>query len=197
MAKSSSTVPTKRCPRAQPRPGTTRCPGSPRRWSTPRSACRWRCAPQTAMDPDRGARGASLCRRAHAFADDVDDGLKIFPALGSERPCVMLPIKERFFLPFGHRHGRHDLLREHVQPLLGNDQAVELPAPTRDKGIDSSNSSRDSGNNRPLGVPPIECPARPTRCKKVEIARSEPIWHTSRCHRCRCPSPATPWRRSP
>ena len=42
----------------------------------------------------------------------------------------------------------------------------------------STSSSRDSGNNRPLEVPPTECPARPTRCKKALIERVEPIWQT-------------------
>ena len=42
----------------------------------------------------------------------------------------------------------------------------------------STRSSRESGNRRPLGVPPIAWPERPTRCRKVAIERGEPIWQT-------------------
>ena len=42
----------------------------------------------------------------------------------------------------------------------------------------STRSSRESGNRRPLGVPRTVWPDRPTRCRKVEIHRGEPIWHT-------------------
>ena len=44
--------------------------------------------------------------------------------------------------------------------------------------VHSTRSSRDSGNSRPLGVPPTECPERPTRCRKAAIARGEASWHT-------------------
>ena len=42
----------------------------------------------------------------------------------------------------------------------------------------STNSSRVNGNIRPLGVPLIVCPERPTLCISNPIDRGDPIWQT-------------------
>ncbi len=42
----------------------------------------------------------------------------------------------------------------------------------------SIKSSRETGNSRPLGVPEMVWPDRPTRCSSVLIRCGDPIWHT-------------------
>ena len=82
-------------------------------------------------------------------------------------------------VPFACGDLGDDLLREHVERLLGDRQPVELAAATASSNAaHSTRSSRDSGKSRPFGVPSTACPERPTRCRKLAIERGDPSWQT-------------------
>ena len=59
-----------------------------------------------------------------------------------------------------------------------SDRSSSPSRTARSSATHSTRSSRDIGNRRPLGVPAIVWPARPTRCRNVAMRCGEPIWHT-------------------
>ena len=67
--------------------------------------------------------------------------------------------EELVLAPFSRADLGDDLLRQHVERLLRDREAVELAAAdASSSAAHSTSSSRESGNSRPLGVPPTAWP---------------------------------------
>ena len=110
------------------------------------------------------ARDARRTRRASSVA---------------ERRRAPVQREQLVLAPFLQRDLGDDLLRQHVERLARQRDAVELAArDASSSAAQSHSSSRDSGKRRPFGVPPTAWPERPTRCRKAAIERVEPSWHT-------------------
>ena len=86
--------------------------------------------------------------------------------------------QERVLAPLAGRGFRNDLLRQHIEGLVGHGHPVELAVVHRAHHGGALRSSRVSGNIRPFGTPLMVWPERPTRCRKVAIRCGEEIWHT-------------------
>ena len=91
-----------------------------------------RAAPAAQNAIDRVAmdeRAAPASTGGEALGQHAHDRVEILPAQGTERPAAAQPIIERGLRPILRRHFCDDLLRQHVERPLRDDQAVKLPAP--------------------------------------------------------------------
>ena len=89
-------------------------------------------------------------------------------------------IKQLLLLPIFARCRGDDLLRQNIERFLRNLNEHPIPRRRTHRNVarHSTNSSRVSGNQRPLGRPLRLCSARPMRWRKVAMERVVPNWQT-------------------
>jgi hypothetical protein len=100
--------------------------------------------------------GTLAARRAESVRKHADDLIVFFARQRGIGVGAGDQLKQRLFGIVACRYLRYDLLRQHVERLGGNAEAIQFAAANTasSSALHSTNSSRESGNRRAFGTPP-------------------------------------------
>ena len=119
------------------------------------------------------ARAEALRQHVHALVEFFAPQCAVGIRAAHQREQLILGA-------FARRHLGGDLLRQHVERVLRNGQAIQLAAAHRIEQRRALHQFVARRGKQPAlwKCRPTEWPARPTRCRKALMERVEPIWQT-------------------
>ena len=125
-------------------------------------------------------RAAPAAPGGEAFGQHLTTAAKSSRVSVAIGPGAAKQREELVLAPFLRRDFGDDLLRQHVERLFGNREAVELAAARRCRAAPRIRPARraTAGTAGPSACRRPHGPERPTRCRKLAIERGEPSWQT-------------------